>query len=66
MEDLNYLHAFLKASLAVWSASLHVHFSPGERVAGTHWPGRWLGSRLVWTMWTLWKTENVVLNPGVK
>jgi hypothetical protein len=28
-----------------WSASRLGHFTPGERVLGTHWIGSWVGPR---------------------
>jgi hypothetical protein len=30
-----------------WSASRPTRFTPGERAPGTHWVGRWVGSKAV-------------------
>jgi hypothetical protein len=42
-----YSHAFLTSALVggEWSATRPGHFTPGERVPGTHWIGGWVGLR---------------------
>jgi hypothetical protein len=41
------IHVFLTSVLVVdeWSASRPDRFTPGERDAGTHWMGGWVGPR---------------------
>jgi hypothetical protein len=40
-------HVFLTSALVggEWSASRRGRFTPGERAAGTHWIGGWVGPR---------------------
>jgi hypothetical protein len=44
-----YLHTFLTSALdrSEWPASRPGHFTPRERVPGTHWIGGWVGPRAV-------------------
>jgi hypothetical protein len=41
------IHVFLTSALVggEWSASHSDRFTPGERAAGTHWIGGWVGLR---------------------
>jgi hypothetical protein len=42
-----YIHIFLTPALVggEWSDSRPGHFTPGERVPGTHWIGGWVSPR---------------------
>jgi hypothetical protein len=39
------IHVFLTSALVGGGASRLGHFTPGERVPGTHWIGGWVGPR---------------------
>jgi hypothetical protein len=42
-----YIHVFVTSALVggKWSASCPGRFTPGERAAGTHWIGGWVGPK---------------------